>query len=123
MTEGQKLMRKALERSGLSKYEIAKRYSLSRGALTNIEKGHRKPEPYAIFILADLAGEDEKRALIKIEAEGEKQEKKKAYWKEKISHGAVATVAALCVIGSIPYSTHADAKNLTPSIHYTKHKE
>ena len=73
-----------------SDYELAKRLEINKANLTHYRKGNRIPDAYACARLADVLGIDPLALLAQIEAETEKNEARRNYWRalsERVGRG------------------------------------
>lgn len=104
-------------------YKLAKYLELSNGYIAEWRRGKRVPDAYACMRLADALKIDPIQLLAQIEAETEKNEARRNYWRalsQKV--GAGVTVCFLALVGAeinanaVPARAE-DAKTRTILVH------
>lgn len=83
MNAAVQLLERAKRKTGKTESALAKKINVTQSAFSNLKRPERGgPDAYIVYRLAELAGERPDKALAKIEAEKEKDPKKRAYWEK-----------------------------------------
>lgn len=86
-----------------SDYAMAQKLDIQSGRISDYRHGKRVPDVYAISKFAKVLEVDPWRLVEEIEAQTEKNPKRKAYWERKI--GAMTTAFFLVVIFNMSPTT------------------
>lgn len=85
-------------------YKLAKALELPNGYITLWRQGSRIPDAYACARLAEVLGINPLELIAKVEAETEKNEARRTYWKKVAERMAAGAVAGFFVI-ALPGAT------------------
>jgi len=104
-----------------SDYKLAKYLEISNGYIAEWRRGKRIPDAYACMRLADALKIDPIQLLAQIEAETEKNEARRNYWRalsQKVGAGVTVCFLALVGAGINAVPAHAEgAKTRTILVH------
>lgn len=110
-----------------SNYAVAKALEIERQRINDYYRGDRVPDSYACTKIAILLGEDPTLVIAEIQAENEKNAKKKGFWRDfalRVGKLAVVIAASIFMLFSAPEPVAANGgKNGDPpdrTSHYTK---
>jgi len=88
-----------------SDYELAKRFEVSRFEISGIRRGTRMPSLYVAAKLAITLKLDPAQVIADLEAQGEKNEQRAAFWRSFLGRAAmVAAIACTLVFSSFDRS-------------------
>jgi transcriptional regulator with XRE-family HTH domain len=91
------LLEKVKEKQGLkSDYQLAKNLGISTGHMSEYKSGKRIPDIYALTRIAIILEIDPLKVIVEMEAETEKNEVKREFWRSfqsSWSRAAVTTIA------------------------------
>lgn len=91
-----------------SDYQLAKELAIPRPRISDYRAGRRKPDEFACNRFADALSIDSRQIEAEINAEWERDEKRRAYWVKKLE--ALAAMILVAVgMGAQPTDTQAAA--------------
>ena len=95
-----KVIDEAKEKLGVeSDYSLAKRLEIPNPRISEYRSGKARPDAYACARLAEILEMDPFELLAQVEAETEKNETRRTYWKKVAERMAAGTVAVFFVAG------------------------
>lgn len=113
-----------------SNYGLAKAMELERQMVNAYYRGERVPDAYACTKIAILLGEDPALVIAEIQAENEKNAKKKGFWRDFALRVGKLAVVIVAPIFMLSYEHESMAANGGKSVnqpdrtsHYTKSEE
>jgi len=90
-----------------SDYQLAKKIDWSTGALCDVRKGKRPIPPIIAYKIGEILGIDGGAVMADLEAQQEKDPKKRAYWKSFLNRAAAATLVIAFGIITCPNNAQA----------------
>lgn len=94
-----------------SDYALAKKLEIPNNYIADYRSGKRRPDAYACARLAEVLEMDPFELLAQVEAETEKNEGRRAYWKRVAERMAATSMAAFLVCAALPETSKA-AENI-----------
>lgn len=93
-------------------YKLAKALELPNGYITLWRQGSRIPDAYACARLAEVLGINPLELIAQVEAETEKNETRRTYWKKVAERMAAGTAASFFIVGVLSNDARADENDL-----------
>lgn len=90
-----------------SDYALAKKLDIPNPRISEYRSGKARPDAYACARLAEALGMDPFELLAQVEAETEKNEGRRAYWKKIAEKMAATSMAAFLVFAALPETSKA----------------
>lgn len=108
-----KVIDEAKERLGVeSDYALAKKLEINQARISQYRKGKESLDAYACARLAEVLKMDPFELLAQVEAETEKNETRRTYWKKVAERMAAGTAASFFIVGVLSNDARADENDL-----------
>lgn len=105
-----KVIDRAQEKLGVSSdYELAKKLDMPKQRISAYRKGEEKPNAYACARLAEVLDVDPMALLAQVEADTEKNEARRNYWRALLKRIGAEVTASFFVVCVASLSENADA--------------